>query len=62
MVGRHLCKGKAHPESRVAVDYLGLGLENALIPDNPQPYLRPLGERIERVNVAAPQTNFGGAR
>jgi hypothetical protein len=26
--GRHVCKGKAHPESRVAVDYLGLGLEH----------------------------------
>jgi len=44
MVGRHLCKCKAHPESRVAVDYFGFGLENALIPENPQFDQRPLGE------------------
>lgn len=46
MIGGHFCKGKAHPETRVAVDYPGLSLEDALIPENPQPDQRPLGERI----------------
>ena len=35
LVGRHLCKGHAHPESRVNVDYFGFGFEDALIPEDP---------------------------
>jgi hypothetical protein len=35
LVGRNLFEGEAHPNVRMAVDYLGRGLENSLIPQNP---------------------------
>jgi hypothetical protein len=60
VLGGHVGKGQAHPESRVAVSYLCLCLEDALIPENPQPDVGTLGERIERVDIAAPKTQFRG--
>ena len=60
MIARHVCKGEAHPESRVAVDYLCLSLENALIPENSQRDESALGKRIQRVDVATAKAHFRG--
>lgn len=58
MVVRHFREGEAHAGAWVAVDHLALGLEDALIPENPQADQRAIREWIERVDVAAAEANF----
>src|SRR5579864_6969151 len=42
----------------MGINHFAVALECALIPDNPQLDLRSLGERSQRVNVAAPDAQF----
>lgn len=62
MIARHFGEGEAHAGVRLAVDYLALGFEDALISHNPHADQRPLGEWIKRVDVAAAEGYLGGAR
>jgi len=59
LVGSYIGKGKAHPAVAVAVDNLGLSLEDTLVAENSQLDHRSLGERVQRFNIAAPKTQFG---
>ena len=43
------------------VNYFAIALERALVPDDPQLDQRSLGERSQRVNVAAPDAQFRNA-
>ena len=61
LIACHFDEGHAHPRVRLAVDYLASSLEGALVPENPHGDRRPLGERIEGVDVAAAEAYLGGA-
>ena len=61
LIARHFGENEAHAGVRVAIDYLAFSLEGALVPENPHADWRPLGERIEGVDVAAAEAYLGGA-
>ena len=62
VVGRHIGKSQAHSKPSLRIDHSGICLENAIVPENSHRDQHALGKWIQRVDVAAPKSEFGGSR
>lgn len=62
MSGGHIGEGQAHAESVIGVGDFGVGFEDTVVAEDTDEDGSALGEGIERVNVTAAESQFGGAR